>query len=467
MYTELKEVVNFLAKFMRARIARRRMCVFLEHVANGLLVRHENTWDVGNPKFGERDRSIYINAVDGCSELITLVASTLSIDIHLLLSSFPDNLAVFWNPGEVFYRAGDARIILPIWSGETNSDENYSPLPAGVFYRPSAYEAALIATGKAIAGQNTSPTTDALASLHEYVHFELVPWDQHSDFYWSTDVFSPSHVPALVFRFVSQHDHPFTVSSFANTRFGSLRSQPDHEALKRIQHAAEHKAAPVVAGANNPPAERQIVQNGHCTCSPDGTLLTFVRQPLHCPPLSAYLGVSNMLPVNGSGGTFPAGQSRVGMIPGSAQQPVAHSVQFYPMGDGAFSAAQYLTSTIGNGQEGHAVFGGVASRGLQLGGGDGHQKEAAFGETASNQFCGDSVAYIQRSPIMHNAGVTRAASAMGEPNGLLQNNVAKTGYRATHTNVLNVAHPKDEDGTMRCNIESNGGGRNEIKSGKE
>uniref|UniRef100_A0A915C6D4 Anti-proliferative protein domain-containing protein n=1 Tax=Parascaris univalens TaxID=6257 RepID=A0A915C6D4_PARUN len=251
MYTELKEVVNFLAKFMRARIARRRMCVFLEHVANGLLVRHENTWDVGNPKFGERDRSIYINAVDGCSELITLVASTLSIDIHLLLSSFPDNLAVFWNPGEVFYRAGDARIILPIWSGETNSDENYSPLPAGVFYRPSAYEAALIATGKAIAGQNTSPTTDALASLHEYVHFELVPWDQHSDFYWSTDVFSPSH--------------------------------------------------------------------------------------------------------NGSGGTFPAGQSRVGMIPGSAQQPVAHSVQFYPMGDGAFSAAQYLTSTIGNGQEGHAV----------------------------------------------------------------------------------------------------------------
>uniref|UniRef100_A0A9J2PG24 Anti-proliferative protein domain-containing protein n=1 Tax=Ascaris lumbricoides TaxID=6252 RepID=A0A9J2PG24_ASCLU len=409
MYTELKEVVNFLAKFMRARIARRRMCVFLEHVANGLLVRHENTWDVGNPKFGERERSIYINAIDGCSELITLVASTLSIDIHLLLSSFPDNLAVFWNPGEVFYRAGDARIILPIWSGETNSDENYSPLPAGVFYRPSAYEAALIATGKAIAGQNTQPTTDALASLHEYVHFELVPWDQHSDFYWSTDVFSPSHVPALVFRFVSQHDHPFTVSSFANTRFGSLRSQPDHEALKRIQHAAEHKTAPVIAGANNPPAERQIVQNGHCTCAPDGTLLTFVRQPLHCPPLSAYLGVSNMLPVNGNGGTFPARQSRVGMIPGAAQQPMAQSVQYYPMGDGAFSAAQYLTSTIGTAQEGHAVFGGVANRGLQL-------------------VCDAAI-----------QGVTRVTSAVGGPNGLLQNNAIKSNYRAAHTNALDSA----------------------------
>lgn len=53
------------------------------------------------------------------------------------------------------------------------------------------------------------------------------------------------------------------------------------------------------------------------------------------------------------------------MIPGAAQQPMAQSVQYYPMGDGAFSAAQYLTSTIGTAQEGHAVFGGVANRGLQ------------------------------------------------------------------------------------------------------
>lgn len=181
-----------------------------------------------------------------------------------------------------------------------------------------------------------------------------------------------------------------------------------------------------------------------------------------------------MLPVNGNGGTFPARQSRVGMIPGAAQQPMAQSVQYYPMGDGAFSAAQYLTSTIGTAQEGHAVFGGVANRGLQLGGGDGHQKEAAvLGETASNQFRGDSVAYIQRSPMTHSAGdaaiqgVTRVTSAVGGPNGLLQNNAIKSNYRAAHTNALNVAQPKDEDGTTRRNIESDAGGRNEIKSGKE
>lgn len=111
-----------------------------------------------------------------------LVSSHISQFLRLLWSelnsrwkeNFSDNLAVFWNPGEVFYRAGDARIILPIWSGETNSDENYSPLPAGVFYRPSAYEAALIATGKAIAGEITF--VDGLLQCVRFCYFRLGNW---------------------------------------------------------------------------------------------------------------------------------------------------------------------------------------------------------------------------------------------------------------------------------------------------
>ncbi|KHN76130.1 Protein Tob1 [Toxocara canis] len=248
MYTELKELVNFLAKFTRNRIPRRRMSIFLEHLANGLLVKHEAAWKVDNPISGATERAIRINTASGTTELLTSVASTLGIDIHALLSSFPMEMVAFWNPGEVFYRLGDTPTNLPIWSGDVNADTNYSCAPARLYtFEP---------------GHNSMPSAN-VGSECNYVRLELAPWDQHSDFYWSTDVFSPSNVPRLVFRFVPPHDQAFTASSFAVTRFGSRRPQPDHEALKRIQHAAEHLTvgggggAPIVAGTTNMPPNKQ------------------------------------------------------------------------------------------------------------------------------------------------------------------------------------------------------------------
>ncbi|VBB33602.1 unnamed protein product [Acanthocheilonema viteae] len=50
--------------------------------------------------------------------------------------------------------------------------------------------------------------------------------------------FFETKVPSLLFRYATKENYPFTARLFADTRFGTHRSRPDHQTLRRIQHAA-------------------------------------------------------------------------------------------------------------------------------------------------------------------------------------------------------------------------------------
>ncbi|VDK53964.1 unnamed protein product [Anisakis simplex] len=245
MYTELKEAMNFLSRFVRHTVPKRRLSIFFEQLANGLLVKYKATWNIENPAEGADERAIRINTSTGTTELVMLIGSTICLDMHRLLAAFPAELIVFWNAGEVFCRVGGATPTkLPVWSGDVNADKNYSPLPSAL---------SRVDAMKSISNSTLySNHLQVVNANHEidYVRLELVPWNQHSDFFWSPAVFSPESVPKIVFRFTQIPEQVFSCGTFAVTRFGSRKPQPDHEALKRIQCAVT-KTPPTVNGCNN------------------------------------------------------------------------------------------------------------------------------------------------------------------------------------------------------------------------
>ncbi|VDM39894.1 unnamed protein product [Toxocara canis] len=472
MYTELKELVNFLAKFTRNRIPRRRMSIFLEHLANGLLVKHEAAWKVDNPISGATERAIRINTASGTTELLTSVASTLGIDIHALLSSFPMEMVAFWNPGEVFYRLGDTPTNLPIWSGDVNADTNYSCAPA---------------------------------SECNYVRLELAPWDQHSDFYWSTDVFSPSNVPRLVFRFVPPHDQAFTASSFAVTRFGSRRPQPDHEALKRIQHAAEHLTvgggggAPIVAGTTNMPPNKQI-NSGTYVYPSNTTMVTLMGQPARSVVFPTNSRPPNAYLVNANGGAYTIvkqnhhhhqqqqqqQQSRAaGIMNGIAQQHVHPTNQYYAMGDAAM--LKYLASAKKNAQGPRTSLGDVASKTLQLlgpcfsltrvehergqflcfkGRGDGQNIEhASVQEVAFNQHNPHPIFSTGTGGDRLMRGATIATTSQEGASGSMRSNNGESIFDTEQPNAQNYV--RNEETGMPDNVGLNDGEQNVTGNAKK
>ncbi len=49
MYTELNEVVQFIAYRMHNRVPYHKICLFAEHLANLMLLRYHAGWDIADP----------------------------------------------------------------------------------------------------------------------------------------------------------------------------------------------------------------------------------------------------------------------------------------------------------------------------------------------------------------------------------------------------------------------------------
>ncbi|MFH4982858.1 hypothetical protein AB6A40_009567 [Gnathostoma spinigerum] len=129
MYTEIKELVNFLALFLHERLPRRKVCLFSEQLANFLLLKYQEKWVISDPKMYEDDRILRIKAKGVTDNLIEVSATSTGVDLRELIGYITSSLVIYCNPGEVFYRVEEGSIAVPIWMGSVDEDDHYKPNP--------------------------------------------------------------------------------------------------------------------------------------------------------------------------------------------------------------------------------------------------------------------------------------------------------------------------------------------------
>ncbi|EFO18044.2 hypothetical protein LOAG_10452 [Loa loa] len=89
MYTELKELINFLAIYMHHRIPRRRICLFMESYGNHLAGKFFGKWNPEEPKYGEKERTLMIKTGDCLDGIFTAIATSIGIVEEDLSACFP------------------------------------------------------------------------------------------------------------------------------------------------------------------------------------------------------------------------------------------------------------------------------------------------------------------------------------------------------------------------------------------
>uniref|UniRef100_A0A0R3RLZ9 Anti_prolifrtn domain-containing protein n=1 Tax=Elaeophora elaphi TaxID=1147741 RepID=A0A0R3RLZ9_9BILA len=246
MYTEVKELINFLGIYMHHRIPRRRICLFMESYGNHLAGKFFEDWKLEEPKYGERERTLAIRTGNGLDEMFTTIATSIGIVEDDLAACFPSPMLLRCNPGEVSCQMMSYAHIITIWMGDVNADINYTPMPAGIAFfceTPTVLYNFLNSNGNFLSGASEfiskfSSKNKELKS-QRYILLKLISCmdDDACDLLSSGFLFE-NRVPPFLFRYPTNEKCPFTARIFADTRFGSHRPRPDHQAMRRIQHAA-------------------------------------------------------------------------------------------------------------------------------------------------------------------------------------------------------------------------------------
>nr|CRZ25284.1 Bm10646 [Brugia malayi] len=103
MYTELKELINFLAIYMHHRIPRRRICLFMESYSNHLAGRFLGKWKPEEPEYGEKERTLMIKAGDCLDQILSTIATSIGIVEEDLAACFPYGIAFFCETPAILY----------------------------------------------------------------------------------------------------------------------------------------------------------------------------------------------------------------------------------------------------------------------------------------------------------------------------------------------------------------------------
>ncbi|KHJ81909.1 hypothetical protein OESDEN_18402, partial [Oesophagostomum dentatum] len=164
-----------------------------------------------------------------------------------------DNILLFANPGEVFYRAGENAAAVPIWTGEkgVDPDLNYCSLPAFVT-NPACAAATSPTTNMGAAGKpfyvGRSRKNDAAFEVEDaYVQLKLEPVQSSNA---DDNVLLPQS-NLMMFSYTPKNHISYTIKEFSATRFGSHRQRPDHDVMKRIQRQAANRGVELSAHAGS------------------------------------------------------------------------------------------------------------------------------------------------------------------------------------------------------------------------
>ncbi|CAJ0593833.1 unnamed protein product [Cylicocyclus nassatus] len=263
MYTEVKELVNFLAKYLIGRLPRRPASLFTCQLANFLICRfREHKWELSDPTKDEQHRVVRSKVNGFTDQLIISAATEMGLSSDEVLECLPDNILLFANPGEVFYRAGENAAAIPIWTGEkgVDPDLNYCSLPA--FVTNPACTATNTTTNMGAAGKTfyvgRSRKVDAAYEIEDaYVQLKLEPVQSSNA---DDNVLLPQS-NLMMFSYTPKNHVSYTIKEFSATRFGSHRQRPDHDVMRRIQRQAANRGVEL-SGANSQKARPCLLGAG-------------------------------------------------------------------------------------------------------------------------------------------------------------------------------------------------------------
>ncbi|CAB3407536.1 unnamed protein product [Caenorhabditis bovis] len=238
MYTEIKEIVNFIARYIFGHEPRRATGIFSAELGNFLVTQFAETWDVSDPKKGEKERVINIKCPnEGTCRFFQTAALEAGLDYEAVLKNLPPNCRIFANPGEVYFRASDNGVNVPIWGGDVNADENYQPIPEHSVVS-AACEAEknsnLGAAGKPVLiGRQPLPTNDR--TVVEMINGWYVPLvlEEYTDLNANLQA-----VYRYRFAFKPHSSQTLTGLEFSQTRFGSSKPRPDLQTMVNIKQMA-------------------------------------------------------------------------------------------------------------------------------------------------------------------------------------------------------------------------------------
>ncbi|EPB75686.1 zinc finger, C4 type [Ancylostoma ceylanicum] len=255
----IQERTNVQASLFTCQLANFLICRFREH-----------KWDLNEPSKDEQHRVVRSKVNGFTDQLIISAATEMGLSSDEVLECLPDNILLFANPGEVFYRAGENAAAVPIWTGEkgVDPDLSYCSLPAFVT-NPACAATTSPVSNMGAAGKpfyvGRSRKADAAFEIDDaYVQLKLEP--VHSSNADDNVLLPQSNL--MMFSYTPKNHVSYTIKEFSATRFGSHRQRPDHDVMKRIQRQAANRSVELAAhpGSNNAKMRTCLLEAGD---SPD------------------------------------------------------------------------------------------------------------------------------------------------------------------------------------------------------
>uniref|UniRef100_A0A7E4ZXK6 Anti_prolifrtn domain-containing protein n=1 Tax=Panagrellus redivivus TaxID=6233 RepID=A0A7E4ZXK6_PANRE len=236
MYTEIKEVCNFLVRYLRYRIPCQTLKDYLEHLANMLIVTMEPTWNTLDERRQCRINVLHWFANGTTSEVFYKAARQSGMNPDYMKVLLPEKLIFAISPGLVTYQSTDDPRPRPIWEGEVTEDLDYDPSPlcTKVIYEPPCVTISKTRGGNVLYGKplvmedfSEAPaflTDPMMPEAHFVMLLTKVPRNSYDYEYlkdYEGKIFK-------VERYVAPRQVPeyglIPVSQFHNTRFGSFRT---------------------------------------------------------------------------------------------------------------------------------------------------------------------------------------------------------------------------------------------------
>ncbi|CAL2029139.1 hypothetical protein CAEBREN_15749 [Caenorhabditis brenneri] len=255
MYTEVRELVNFVCRYLFGRIPRRPTGIFAAELGNFLVAQFSSSWNISNPQHGEAERMIFMNyGSEGSSKCFASCAHEAGLNPDEVLSLFPSHVRIFANPGHVYLRAMDGGMNLPIWKGELNSDETYQSMPEHIVRSASSCAETvsnLGAAGKPVMfGKKAFPCNDP--AVNELVNTMFVPLGLERNDQINSNLSHIQEKFPFVFSFKPSSSQTYTGVEFSQTRFGSSKSRPDLQTMLNIKQLSSQHATSSPSFSSSP-----------------------------------------------------------------------------------------------------------------------------------------------------------------------------------------------------------------------
>ncbi|VBB33659.1 unnamed protein product [Acanthocheilonema viteae] len=263
MYTEIKELVNFLAVYMHYRIPRRRITLYMESFGNHLITKFHDNWRPGEPKYAENERIVPIKSNESLDETFCAIAESNGVCTTDLNACFPSSVVAYCNPGEVTCRISDQPLVVIVWRGDVDIDRSYVPTPIGAakYYdgKFSNIQNTVLnayAANGPLARPNTS-TNSKEVRPERCIQLVLVSSaDTAYELLLAGLINDISDIPPILFCYKGPNAKRHRVQSFAITCFGTQRARrqfKDSTAYRAIKHKNALNAAASAAFFGNFP----------------------------------------------------------------------------------------------------------------------------------------------------------------------------------------------------------------------